>query len=157
MTEREPSDALGGDMGDVLDRARALAACPLFADLAPAVLIRLAERAHASILEPGERRTTEDSVYVIAGGSLVVVARPGDGADQTASAMRRTGGTATAGNVLGLVRVVAPATPLVAAIAERRTLVIGLAIDDVRDVLEEDPAALGALAAALARLLLEAT
>ena len=32
-----------------------------------------------------------------------------------------------------------------------------LAIDVVRDVLEEDPAALGALATALARLLLEAT
>jgi len=151
VTERERAD-----LGDVLDRARALAACPLFADLAPAVLIRLAERARASGLEPGERRTTEDSVLVIASGSLVVVARPGDAADQTASTMRKIGGTATAGNVLGLVRVVAPGTPLVAAIAERPTLVVELAVDDVRDVLEEDPAALGALAAALARLLLEA-
>ena len=144
------------EVGDVLDRARALAACPLCADLAPAVLIRLAERAHASRLEPGERRTTEGTVFVIAVGSLVVVARPGDGADQTASLMRKTGGTATAGNVLGLVRVVAPATPLVAAIAEKPSLIVELAVDDVRDVLEEDPAALGALAAALARLLLEA-
>ena len=144
------------DTGDVLDRARALAACPLFADLAPAVLIRLAERARSTSLEPGERRTTEDSVLVIAAGALVVVARPGDAADPTASAMRKTGGTATAGNVLGLVRVVAPGTPLVAAIAERPTSIVELAVDDVRDVLEEDPAALGALAAALARLLLEA-
>jgi CRP-like cAMP-binding protein len=141
---------------DVLDRARALAACPLFADLAPAVLIRLAERAHASELEAGERRTTEGDVLVIADGAMVVVARPADGADATASVMKRTGGRATAGSVLGLVRVVAPNTPLVAAIAERPTTLVALAIDDVRDVLEEDPAALAALAAALARLLLEA-
>ena len=33
---------------DLLARAAALAACPLFEDLAPALLIRLAERAHAS-------------------------------------------------------------------------------------------------------------
>lgn len=140
---------------DVLERARALATSPLFGDLAPAVLIRLAERARTSQLEPGERRSTEDGVLVIAAGAMVVVARPEDGADATASVMRRTGGTATVGSVLGLVRVVAPATPHVAAIAERATTVIGLAVDDVRDVLEEDPAALGALAAALARLLLE--
>ena len=150
MTERE----LAHD--DVLERARALAACPLFADLAPAVLIRLAERAKTSRLEAGERRSTEDSVWVIASGSLVVVARPGDGVDTSAGNMRRTGGSAKAGSVLGLVRVVAPATPHVAAIAERATVVIGLGVDDVRDVLEEDPAALGALAAALARILLEA-
>ena len=71
--------------------------------------------------------------------------------------MRRTCGTATVGSVLGFVRVVAPATPHVAAIAERATTIVELSVDDVRDVLEEDPAALGALAAALARLLLEAT
>ena len=60
------------------------------------------------------------------------------------------------GNVVGLVRVVAPATPVVEAIADRPSTVLSLAIDDVRDVLEEDPAALAALAGALARLLLEA-
>jgi len=140
---------------DVLDRARALAACPLFAELAPAVLIRLAERATTTELAPGERRSTESSVWVIAEGALVVVAQDA-AADPTASLMRRTGGRATAGHVLGLVRVVAPSTPHVAAIAERATTVIGVGVDDVRDVLEEDPVALGALAAALAKLLLEA-
>ena len=144
------------DHDDVLDRARALAACPLFGDLASAVLIRLAERAQTDRLEAGERRTTEGMVWVVADGVLAVVARPGEAADPTASVMRRTGGAATAGSVLGLVRVVAPETLHVALIAERPTTLVGLAVDDVRDVLEEDPAALGALAAALARLLLEA-
>ncbi len=57
-------------------------------------------------------------------------------------------------HVLGLVRVIAPQTPTVEAIAERATRVLGLAVDDIRDVLEEDPLALAALSGALARVLL---
>ena len=139
---------------DLLERARALAACPLFADLAPAVVIRLAERARASELERGERRSTDDTVWVVAAGSLVVIAHGGAALDATASTMRRKGGTATPGDVVGLVRVVAPATPAVNAIADRPSTVLSMQVDDVRDVLEEDPAALAALADALARTLL---
>jgi len=142
---------------DLLERARALAACELFAELAPAVVIRLAERARPSTLEAGERRSTEDTVWIVADGSLAVVARGQAAIDASVSSMRRRGGTAMPGNAVGLVRVVAPATPVVEAIADRPSTVLSLAIDDVRDVLEEDPAALGALATALARLLLEAT
>lgn len=140
---------------DLLERGRALAACALFADLAPAVVIRLAERARAIELEAGERRTTDNTVWVVAAGSLAVVARGEAALDATASSMKRHGGIALAGRVIGLVRVVAPATPVVDAIADRPSSVLALAIDDIRDVLEEDPAALSALAAALARLLLE--
>jgi CRP-like cAMP-binding protein len=141
---------------DLLERARALAACPLFAELAPTVVIRLAERARPSALEAGERRSTEDTVWIVADGSLAVVARGQAAIDASVSSMRRRGGTAKPGNVVGLVRVVAPATPVVEAIADRPSTVLSLAIDDIRDVLEEDPAALAALAGALATLLLEA-
>jgi CRP-like cAMP-binding protein len=141
---------------DLLERARALAACTLFAELAPAVVIRLAERARAIELEAGERRTTDDTVWIVADGALAVVARNEAKLDPTLSSMQRRGGVAEHGDVVGLVRVVAPGTPVVDAIAQKPTTVLALALDDVRDVLEEDPAALTALAAALARLLLEA-
>jgi CRP-like cAMP-binding protein len=141
---------------DLLERARALAACALFAVLAPAVVIRLAERARAKELEAGERRTTDDTVWVVATGSLAVVAR-GEGAtaSSTASSIKRRGGTAGAGHVVGLIRVIAPSTSVVEAIAERPSTVLALAVDDMRDVLEEDPAALSALAGALANVLLD--
>ena len=140
---------------DLLERARALAACPLFADLAPAVVIRLAERARPSDLEAGERRTTDDNVWVVASGSLAIVARGEAALDASVSSMKRKGSIATPGHAVGLIRVIAPATPVVDAIADRATTVLSLGLDDVRDVLEEDPIALGALADALARLLLD--
>jgi CRP-like cAMP-binding protein len=142
---------------DLLERALALAASPLFAELAPAVLIRLAERARATELAAGERRTTDDTVWIVAEGSLVVASHGAGMAMATESTVRRHGGTATPGHVLGLVRVVAPATPLLEVVAERPSIVVGLSVDDVRDVLDEDPAALAALADALSRVLLEAT
>lgn len=138
---------------DLLERARTLAACPLFESLAPAVLIRLAERGRTSELERGERRTTEDTVWVVATGSLAVVAHQPN-ADMTASIMRKRGAPAMPGNVLGMIRVVRPETPLVEVVAESATVLLSLAIDDVRDILEEDPAALGALAERLADQLL---
>ena len=121
----------------------------------PAVVIRLAERARPIELAAGERRSTDENVLVVAAGGLAVVARGEAALDATASTMRKAGGTATAGHVVGLVRVVAPATPVVEAVADRPSTVLALAPDDIRDVLEEDPAALAALAAALARQLLE--
>lgn len=139
---------------DLLERARALAACPLFAALAPAVVIRLAERAQPSELVPGERRTTDDAVWIVAEGSLVIAARGEAARDASATSMKRRGAVATAGRAIGLVRVVAPGTPVVDAIAMRPTTVLSIGLDDMRDVLEEDPAALAALAAALARALL---
>jgi CRP-like cAMP-binding protein len=139
---------------DLLERARALAACPLFADLAPAVVIRLAERARPSELEAGERRTTDDNVWVVAAGALAIVAHGEAALDASVSSMKRKGTIASAGHVVGLVRVIAPATPVVDAVADRATVVLSLAIDDMRDVLEEDPLALAALADALARKLL---
>ncbi len=140
---------------DLLERARALAACALFAELAPAVIVRLAERARPLELAGGERRSTDDNVLVVASGGLAVVARGEAAIDATASTMKRHGGTARAGQVVGLIRVIAPATPVVEAIADRPTVALALAPDDIRDVLEEDPAALAALASALARSLLE--
>ncbi len=140
---------------DLLERARALAACPLFADLAPAVVIRLAERARPSELEPGERRTTDDNVWVVATGSLAIVARGAAALDATVSTMKRSGTIATPGQAVGLIRVVNPATPVVDAVAERATVVLSLGLDDVRDVFDEDPIALAALAGALARKLLD--
>jgi CRP-like cAMP-binding protein len=140
---------------DLLERARALAACPLFAELAPAVVIRLAERARPSELAAGERRTTDDAVWVVTEGSLAIVARGAAAIDASVSSMKRQGSVATPGHVIGLVRVVAPGTPVVDAIADRPSTVLSIDLDDARDVLEEDPAALAALAAALARLLLE--
>jgi len=140
---------------DLLERARALAACPLFAELAPTVLIRLAERARPASLEPGERRTTDDTVWVVVDGSLVIASRAAMSEVASISTTRKHGGTATAGHVLGLVRVIAPQTPALDAVAEKPSTVIGLSVDDMRDVLEEDPIALGALSSALARRLLE--
>jgi len=138
---------------DLLERASALAACPLFADLAPAVVIRLAERARPCTLEPGERLSTEDDVWVVVAGQIVIASTAAVAMDATASTTRRHGGTATAGHVLGLVRVVAPATPALSALAVKPSSVVGLSLDDMRDVLEEDPSALAALADALARVL----
>lgn len=140
---------------DLLERARALAACPLFADLAPAVVIRLAERARPAVLEAGERRTTDDTVWIVVEGSLVIASRAAMNAVASISTTRRHGGTAKPGMVLGLIRVIAPATPALDAVAEKPSTVIGVALDDIRDVLEEDPVALGALSGALAKRLLE--
>lgn len=139
---------------DLLERARTLTACPLFESLAPAVVIRLAERAHATELARGERRTTDDTVWFVASGSLAVVVRGAGTSDITASLARKRGASASAGNALGLIRVVRPATPVVELIAETPSTVVGVAVDDVRDVLEEDAAALTALADRLAALLL---
>ncbi|MDQ3295814.1 MAG: hypothetical protein M3619_04470 [Myxococcota bacterium] len=142
---------------DLLERARALARCPLFAELAPAVVIRLAERARPSSLEAGERRTTDDHVWIVADGGLAIVARGEAAFDVSVSSMKRHGTVATAGHIVGLIRVVAPATPVVEAIADRATTVLAIGLDDMRDVLEEDPVALAALADALARQLLDPT
>ena len=139
---------------DLLERARTLAACPLFESLAPAVLIRLAERARANELERGERRTTDDTVWVVARGVLAVVVREPSTTDITASIARKRGAPAIAGNALGMIRVVRPATPVVEVIAETQSVVVGVGFDDVRDVLEEDANALTALADRLAALLL---
>ena len=139
---------------DLLERARALAACPLFAALAPAVVIRLAERARPAELLPGERRTTEDAVWIVADGALAVIARGEGAALASATSVKRLGASAGAGRAIGLVRVIAPGTPAVDAIAERPTTVLSIALDDLRDVLEEDPAALAAIAGALAQALL---
>jgi hypothetical protein len=139
---------------DLLERARTLAACPLFESLAPAVLIRLAERARTSELERGERRTTDDTVWVVASGSLAVVVREPSTTNITASIARKRGAPAVAGNALGMIRVIRPATPVVEVIAEQPSTIIGVSFDDVRDVLEEDAAALTSLADRLAGLLL---
>ena len=139
---------------DLLERARALAACPLFESLASAVLIRVAERARAVVLERGERRTTDDTVWIVASGSLAVVVREPSTTDITASIARKRGAPAIAGNALGMIRVVRPQTPVVDLIAESSSVVVGVAFDDVRDVLEEDANALTALADRLAGLLL---
>jgi hypothetical protein len=141
---------------DLLERARTLAACPLFESLAPAVIIRLAERARTTELERGDRRTTDDDVWVVASGSLAVAVREivtGE-ALATASIVRKHGTSAVAGNALGLIRVVRGETPVVEVVAEVPSTLVGLAVDDVRDVLEEDPAALVAIADRLAALLL---
>src|SRR4029077_10202557 len=65
---RQPEEDPRQAVMDLLERAATLAACPLFEKLAPAVVIRLAERARASELLPGERRTTEDTVWIVARG-----------------------------------------------------------------------------------------
>ncbi len=137
---------------DLLARASALAACPLFEGLAPAVLVRLAERARVYELERGERRTTEDMVWVVASGQLAAAVR--ETTEATASVLRKRGAGAGAGDVLGMIRVVRAATPVVEAVAEQPSVVVGIAVDDARDVLEEDPAAVGAVADRLATLLL---
>lgn len=130
---------------DLLERARVLAACPLFESLAPAVLVRLAERARAVVLGRAERRSSDAHVWVVASGALAVT---GDGGALAT--------TAIAGNAIGMIRVVRPATAAVALVAgDGGAVLVALAIDDVRDVLEEDPAALAALAGRLAALLLD--
>ena len=139
-------------MLDLLERARAIAACPLFEGLAPAVVVRLAERAHVAELVPGERRTTEDTIWVVARGVLGVAVRE-DSTDVTASILRRRGAPATPGHALGLVRVVRSGTPIVEAMAQEPSVLVGIGFDDIRDVLEEDPAALAAIADRLAALL----
>jgi hypothetical protein len=123
---------------DLLERARCLMACPLFENLAPAVLIRLAERGRADELERGDRRSTSDAVWVVARGSLAVA-----------------GSAVHAGHAVGVIRIVRPGTAAVELIAEEPSALVGLAIDDVRDILEEDPAALAAIADRLAALLLD--
>jgi len=120
---------------DLLERARALAACPLFENLAPAVVVRLAERARADELERGDRRTSEGTVWIVTSGSL-------------------SGGRARAGTALGLIRIVRPQTPVVEVVADEPSVLVGLLADDVRDILEEDPVALAALADRLAALLM---
>jgi CRP-like cAMP-binding protein len=70
--------------------------------------------------------------------------------------VRKHGTSAVAGNALGLIRVVRGDTPVVEVVAEVTSTLVGLAVDDVRDVLEEDPAALVAIADRLAALLLGA-
>jgi hypothetical protein len=102
----------------------------------------------------GERRTTEESVWVVADGSLAVVVHEA-GVELSASAIRKRGAPAVPGDALGMVRVVRAATPIVELIADEPSTLVGLRIDDVRDVLEEDPAALTALAERLAKLLLD--
>ncbi len=139
---------------DLLERARALSGCPLFEGLAPAALIRLAERARGVSLARGERRTTDATVWVVAAGALAVVVYDAT-SSATASVIRKRGAPATAGNVVGMIRVIRDATPIVELVAERSSTLVGLAIDDVRDMLEEDPAALTTLAERLAALLLE--
>src|ERR1051326_8263556 len=116
---------------DLLERARTLATCPLFGGLAPAVLIRLAERARVDDLEPGERRTTEDTVWIVARGSLAVASRSAGPSGATTTNVRKHGCRATADGAIGMIRVVAPPTPPVEAVAEAETTVIGLAVDDV--------------------------
>jgi hypothetical protein len=141
------------DHFDLLERARALSRCSLFESLAPAVLIRLAERAQPAELERGERRSTDETVWFVASGSFAVFVRE-HGTDITATLAKKRGVPATAGNVLGMIRVVRDATPVVELVAQEPSALVGLAIDDVRDVLEEDPAALAALAERLAEQLL---
>jgi hypothetical protein len=123
---------------DLLERARCLMACSLFGGLAPAVLIRLAERARADELDVGQRRSTADVVWIVARGSLAV----GDHA-------------LLVGHAAGVIRVVRPETAVVELVAREPSAVVGLAVDDVRDILEEDPAALAAIADRLAALLLD--
>ena len=123
---------------DLLERARCLMACSLFGGLAPAVLIRLAERARVDELDRGDRRSTAERVWIVARGSLTI----GDHA-------------VLAGHVAGVIRVVRPETAAVELVASEPSGVVGLAVDDVRDILEEDPGALAALADRLAALLLD--
>lgn len=142
---------------DLLERALALAACPLFATLAPAAVIRLAERATVVTLAPDDRRATEDTVWVVATGALAILSRASrESGTALASigAFQRRGSVARPGHVVGLIRVVAPATPVVEAVAETHSTLLALGIDDMRDVLEEDPTTLAAIADSLARLLL---
>jgi hypothetical protein len=140
---------------DLLERARALAGCVLFDGIAPATVLRLAEHASVRELASGDRVTTEAMVWVVAEGSLAV-ATSGSVADlATVSTRRRAGGSASRGGALGMIRVIAPRTKPVVAVAAVPTVLVALELDDVRDVLEEDPLALAALADAVARALLQ--
>jgi CRP-like cAMP-binding protein len=121
---------------DLLERASALASCSLFESLAPAVLIRLAERARKTSLGADQRRTTDDTVWIVVDGKLSCANE-----------------TAVAGNVFGMTRVVRSETAIVELVAREACTLLGLAIDDVRDILEEDPSALAALSERLAALL----
>ncbi len=123
---------------DLLERARCLMACPLFENLAPAVLVRLAERSHADSLDRDDRRSTAETVWVVGRGAFAA-----GNAD------------VGVGHAIGLVRVVRPQTPAIEIVAREPGELIALAVDDVRDVLEEDPVALAAIADRLAALLLE--
>ena len=60
-----------------------------------------------------------------------------------------------AGHAIGVIRIVRPETAAVELVADEASVLVGLAIDDVRDILEEDPAALVAIADRLAALLLD--
>jgi CRP-like cAMP-binding protein len=101
------------------------------------VLIRLAERARADELERGERRSTADGVWIVARGRLAA-------------------GTSAvgAGRAIGVIRVLRPQAPAIELVAVEPSALVGLGADDVRDILEEDPAALAAIADRLAALLL---
>jgi hypothetical protein len=123
---------------DLLERARCLMACPLFENLAPAVLVRLAERSHADSLDRDDRRSTAETVWVVGRGAFAA-----GNAD------------VGVGHAIGLIRVVRPQTPAIEIVAREAGELIALAVDDVRDVLEEDPVALAAIADRLAALLLE--
>lgn len=139
---------------DLLDRARTLAACPLFEALAPAVVVRLAERGRVREVAPGETCSSEEHVWIVASGALAVTAHGAVDALASIGTRRARGTAAEAGGALGMIRVVSPATPPVSAYATEPTVLVGLTLDDVRDVLEEDPTALAALAEAVAALLL---
>ena len=121
---------------DLLERATVLAACPLFEPLAPAALIRLAERARSAELVSGQRRTTDDTVWIVARGRVAVA-----------------GTSAGAGRAIGLVRVLRRDTRAIEIVADEPSELVALAANDVRDVLEEDAAAGAALADRLAALL----
>ena len=104
------------------------------------MLIRLSERAFADELERGARRSTADAVWIVARGRLAA------------------GGAAIGpGRAVGMIRIVRPETPVVELVAAEPSALVGLAHDDVRDVLEEEPAALAAIADRLAELLLDHT
>lgn len=93
-------------------------------------------------------------MWVVAHGGFAVAVREDRGDVATASLVRKRGATAAPGHAVGVIRVIRPDTPVVEIVAEAPSVLVGLAFDDVRDVLEEDPAALTALADRLAELLL---
>jgi CRP-like cAMP-binding protein len=140
---------------DLLKRASALASCALFDGLAPAAVLRLAERAAVRVLAPGDRVTTDAMVWVVASGALAVAAHGVVAEIATISTRRRAGTSAGPGGALGAIRVVAPATKPVVAVAAEASVLVALELDDLRDVLEEDPVALAALAEAVSRALLQ--
>ena len=102
---------------------------------------REAESFHAEV-RAAYRALAKERGWVVVDGSLVISSRAAVAADASTSTHRKHGGTARAAHVLGLVRVVAPQTPPLEAIAVAATVLVGVALDDMRDVLEEDPLAL---------------